>query len=187
MKTYSPEHWRALGSWVAGARVQAGYSDTKKWAATVGRSTRQVLGLERGEAVGPKTIEAVAQALGVAAWALYDTLETGEAAATWSELRLRAEAEHQAAVDRQALASPEESSYWTSPSGDEADEPVTWAHMEDRLGELETRIARLERSMLRVMDAREGGDGDGDSAPTSKRTFPTVITDAARNDEGADG
>lgn len=181
MKTYSPEHWQALGGWVAGARAQAGYSDTKQWAEAVGRSTRQLLGLERGESVGPKTIEAVASTLGVAAWVLYDVLETGRSADPWSDLKARADVERQAALDRQALASPEESSYWTSPSGDEADQPVTWAHMEDRLGELETRIARLERSLIRVLDAREGGDGVGDSAPT--RTYPTLIQDAARKDD----
>lgn len=176
MKSYPAEHWQALGDWVASARAQAGYSDTKKWAAVVSRSTRQVLGLERGESVGPKTIEAVAEALGIAAWPLFDVLDTGRPLAPWGELKAAADSERrQEEVDRRAMASPAESTYWTRPQGDEADEPVTWGHMEDRLGELEERIARLERSVLRVI-AERGGDGNDvhDAGSSAASQVPEV-------------
>lgn len=169
MKTYPPGHWKALGSWIAGARTQAGYSDTKEWSAAASRSTRQLLGLERGESVGPKTIEAVATALEVDSGVLFGILEAGEASTTWSE----AKAVRLAEQDREALANPEESTYWTRPQGDEADEHVTWGHMEDRLSEIERRILRLERSVLRVINAREtGGDGHADD-PKPGSTAPT--------------
>lgn len=79
MRTYPEENWKRLGEWVHDARVQAGLSDTTKWAARVGRSTRVLLGLERGEPVGAKTIEAVAEALGVANWAVFQVLTHGDA------------------------------------------------------------------------------------------------------------
>lgn len=99
MKNYPVEHWKALGEWVSVARHQAGYSDTKRWAAEVGRSTRMLQGLERGEAVGAKTIEAIAEALGVANWSLFAILDRGaEVEVEWSptnvnEARARYEAE----------------------------------------------------------------------------------------------
>ncbi|MCF6376938.1 hypothetical protein L2K70_04920 [Nocardioides KLBMP 9356] len=77
MKKYPHEHWVALGDWIAHARKQAGYTDTKRWAAAVGRSDRVVLGLERGEPQGAKTIEAVSEALGVSNWALFEILDKG--------------------------------------------------------------------------------------------------------------
>jgi hypothetical protein len=49
------EDWKALGRAVYSARVKAGYRDTARWAATLGRSTRVVLGLERGEPTGRRT------------------------------------------------------------------------------------------------------------------------------------
>lgn len=66
MKKYAPERWAALGQWVHDARMQVdGLRDMEAWAAAVGRSTRQLAGLERGESVGVGTLERVADALGV--------------------------------------------------------------------------------------------------------------------------
>lgn len=79
MKKYPAAHWEALGSWVNVARHQADYADTKKWADAVGRSTRMLLGLERGEPVGAKTLEAIAEALGVTNWSLFEILDKGQA------------------------------------------------------------------------------------------------------------
>lgn len=78
MKRYPAEHWKALGDWVSRGRHQAGYSDTKKWAEAVGRSTRMLLGLERGEPVGAKTIEAISEVLGVSNWSIFEILERGQ-------------------------------------------------------------------------------------------------------------
>lgn len=57
-------NWEALGRAVLSARDRAGYSDTRRWAELVGRSSRMLLGLERGEHVGPKTLAKVEAALG---------------------------------------------------------------------------------------------------------------------------
>jgi hypothetical protein len=57
------EDWKALGRAVYSARVKAGYRDTARWAATLGRSTRVVLGLERGEPTGRRTLLMVEEAL----------------------------------------------------------------------------------------------------------------------------
>ncbi len=65
MRKYPEENWKRLGEWVGDQRRQAGYTATTTWAAKVGRSSRVVLGLERGEPAGDKTIRAVATALGL--------------------------------------------------------------------------------------------------------------------------
>lgn len=80
MKDYPAENWKALGDWVSLARHQTNYSDTQAWAKAVGRSTRILLGLERGESVGAKTIEAIAEVLGVANWSVFGILESGSSA-----------------------------------------------------------------------------------------------------------
>jgi len=75
MREYPKDHWQALGRWVQEARMQVSdWRDMEGWARTVGRSSRQLRGLERGEQVGIGTIEAVAHALGVADWRLLDIL-----------------------------------------------------------------------------------------------------------------
>lgn len=63
MRKHSAEDWRRLGRRVYQARIRAGYSDTQQWATAVGRSTRMLLGLERGEAVGNGTLDLVAATL----------------------------------------------------------------------------------------------------------------------------
>ena len=55
---------KRLGLLVRQARRSAGYANTQTWAAKVGRSDRQLLGLERVEKVGTDTYAAVAEALG---------------------------------------------------------------------------------------------------------------------------
>lgn len=65
MRKYPKENWKALGAWIHDARMQGGpeFRDMSAWAKKVGRSERQLYGLERGESVGEKTLEAVAEAL----------------------------------------------------------------------------------------------------------------------------
>jgi transcriptional regulator with XRE-family HTH domain len=60
----SAEDWSRLGREVRRARKAAGFTDTIKWAQAVGRSSRVVLGLERGEPTGDETLELVSLALG---------------------------------------------------------------------------------------------------------------------------
>jgi hypothetical protein len=57
------QDWQALGRAVYSARARAGYRDTAKWAARIGRSTRVLLGLERGEPTGGRTLLLVEEAL----------------------------------------------------------------------------------------------------------------------------
>lgn len=79
MREYPDESWKALGDWVHDARMQVSeWRDMKAWSAVVGRSDRQLRGLERGEHVGIGTIEAVAKALGIPDWSLLDILSTGD-------------------------------------------------------------------------------------------------------------
>lgn len=64
------EDWARLGRVVRRERKLQGFRDTARWAAVVGRSSRSLLGLERGEAVGDETLELVSEALNKGAqWA----------------------------------------------------------------------------------------------------------------------
>lgn len=65
---------KRLGNEVRQARKRAGLSKTAEWADRVGRSDRVLLGLERGESVGPDTYAAVADALGWTLDRLYSIL-----------------------------------------------------------------------------------------------------------------
>lgn len=62
---------------------------------------------------------------------------------------------------------------------DSMDGYVEW--LGERLTEVEERLDLLTQQMGEIV--REGGDGDGDSAPTSRRTFPAPVTEAARKDQ----
>lgn len=64
MDRYSQESWETLGRAVRSVRMGKGFANTKKWADAVDRSTRVVLGLERGEPQGAGTLERVASVLG---------------------------------------------------------------------------------------------------------------------------
>lgn len=64
MPKYGHSAWYFLGTQIKTARKQQGMRDTKLWADKVGRSTRVLLGLERGEPVGDDTLELVELALG---------------------------------------------------------------------------------------------------------------------------
>lgn len=64
MKRYDAERWAELGSAVRRARRRKGYRTGKEFAGKVGRSSRQVLELERGGQVGDETLEMVEMALG---------------------------------------------------------------------------------------------------------------------------
>jgi hypothetical protein len=56
VRKYAAPGWARAGQTVRRARERHGYSDTKEWADAVGRSSRQLLGFERGEPVGDQTI-----------------------------------------------------------------------------------------------------------------------------------
>ena len=74
MADYPAEHWAALGRLVYTTRSEL-YPDTKRWASVVGRSSRMLLGLERGEPVGRGTLTKVAKALGWPQQFIWDYLE----------------------------------------------------------------------------------------------------------------
>lgn len=57
------DDWARLGRIVRKERKAQGFRDTKKWADAVGRSSRVLLGLERGEPTGYETLELVSEAL----------------------------------------------------------------------------------------------------------------------------
>lgn len=57
------EDWKRLGELVREARMQAGHRSTERWAHLVGRSTRVVQGLERGERQGNGTLQRIEAAL----------------------------------------------------------------------------------------------------------------------------
>lgn len=61
---YPAENWQALGRYVKRKRPLV-EPDMTLWAAKVGRSSRVLLGLERGEQQGMNTVVLVAGALGV--------------------------------------------------------------------------------------------------------------------------
>lgn len=64
---YSRADWQRLGVAVQAARLRhkdKGWDDMPGWADAVGRSTRILLGLERGERVGAKTLREVEALLG---------------------------------------------------------------------------------------------------------------------------
>jgi len=73
---YPEENWKTLGAWIKRRRLSAGFADLAEWSAAIKRSTRQARGLERGEPVGPKTLQAVAdQLLDGDPGPLYDLLD----------------------------------------------------------------------------------------------------------------
>lgn len=150
MRKYPREHWQALGDLVGTARHQAGYSDTKRWAEAVGRSSRMLLGLERGEPVGPKTIEAIAETLGIANWSLFEVLDRGRV----DDWGASTEAEVAEARKR-----------YQDETGLEADEdgggdPLRFVSDEDLLGEVARRLAArpLSRTERRMLEARASWD-----------------------------
>lgn len=168
MKTYPAAHWVELGEWIASARLQAGHSDTAKWAALVGRSTRITLGLERGEPAGAKTVEAVADALRVPNWLLFSILDTGESDVSWTEARIK-----------QAQESYE---FETGLEADGAGEPSLLGLLSDDelIAELARRLATrpLSRAELKMQQALapKGGDGNADTdTGGSASTNPGVI------------
>ncbi|WP_328988421.1 hypothetical protein OG394_19595 [Kribbella sp. NBC_01245] len=87
MHDYDSHGWQRLGRLVRAARVKAGYGESREWSARVGRSTRMLLGLERGEPVGDATLARVAESLGWPIERIYDTLgETSASTKTQQEL-----------------------------------------------------------------------------------------------------
>ena len=153
MKKYPREHWQALGDLVGTARHQAGYSDTKRWAEAVGRSSRVLLGLERGEPVGPKTIEAIAETLGIANWSLFEALDRGRAN-DWG-----------ASTDAEVA---EARKRYQDETGLEADDdggsPLSFVSDEELLKELARRLADrpLSRTERRMLEARAIWEGASD-------------------------
>lgn len=139
MKKYSTDNWRKLGRRVKQARLRAGYKDTQQWADIVGRSSRMLLGLERGEPVGDGTLDLVAAALGWTPEEPYEVLEGIQAAS---------------AGEQPAL--PEES----VGAGDEAEfefltrvrEDLTNEEMDTLMEELNPYLERLVRDIKRRRD-----------------------------------
>lgn len=73
---YSSDDWKRLGRAIKRERVlHPAYRDMKKWADVIGRSTRALQGLERGETAGDETLFRIEQTLGWpvdAAWRILD-------------------------------------------------------------------------------------------------------------------
>lgn len=63
VKKYARDDWQRLGHLVQAARLAEGW-DTQEWSEIVGRSDRVLLGLERGEPVGQRTLRLIEDALG---------------------------------------------------------------------------------------------------------------------------
>ena len=63
MNRYTHSDWVRLGDAISRARRAEGFTDTQQWCEIVGRSDRQLLGLERGERVGRGTLRLVEDAL----------------------------------------------------------------------------------------------------------------------------
>lgn len=94
MQDYDSHGWQRLGRLVRAARVKAGYGESREWSARVGRSTRMLLGLERGEPVGDATLARVAESLGWPIERIYDTLgETSASAKTQQEASTKTQQE----------------------------------------------------------------------------------------------
>ena len=75
MAYYDIESRKTLGRVIGRSRRAAGYADTDKWASEVGRSTRTVLGIERGDSAGPKTYARIEELLGWYTGACYEFLD----------------------------------------------------------------------------------------------------------------
>jgi hypothetical protein len=55
--------WKRLGTAVQSARLRAGWDDMADWVDAVGRSSRVLLGLERGETTGAGTLRRIEELL----------------------------------------------------------------------------------------------------------------------------
>lgn len=78
METYDREAWQRLGKLVRRQRKRVGFENSNDWAAAVGRSSRVLLGLERGEKTGEDTLGRVEQLLGWAEDSCQRVLDGGE-------------------------------------------------------------------------------------------------------------
>lgn len=65
MANNKPKHsdWKRLGTAVQSARIRAGWEDMTDWVDAVGRSSRVLLGLERGETTGAVTLRRIEELL----------------------------------------------------------------------------------------------------------------------------
>jgi hypothetical protein len=55
--------WKRLGTAIQSARVRAGWEDMSDWVDAVGRTSRVLLGLERGESTGAVTLRRIEELL----------------------------------------------------------------------------------------------------------------------------
>ena len=55
--------WKRLGTAVQAARIRAGWEDMSDWVDAVGRTSRVLLGLERGETTGAVTLRRIEELL----------------------------------------------------------------------------------------------------------------------------
>ena len=74
MRKYPEEHWKALGKLIHDERLKKGLSRMDVFARAVGRSTRTLQGLERGEPVSESTLECVADVLEIPVHIFYVAL-----------------------------------------------------------------------------------------------------------------
>lgn len=74
MRKYPEEHWKALGKLIHDERLKKGLSRMDVFARAVGRSTRTLQGLERGEPVSESTLELVADVLEIPVHIFYVAL-----------------------------------------------------------------------------------------------------------------
>lgn len=82
MPTYPTAAWERLGREIKTARRRGGMSDSALWAQKIGRSTRTLLGLERGEPTGDDTLLRIEEALGWPTGRCIDLLESAADAST---------------------------------------------------------------------------------------------------------
>lgn len=77
MSEYEIEAWRRLGKLIRRQRTRLRI-DTDEWASLVGRTSRVLLGLERGEKTGEETLRRVEELLGWAEGSIESILAGGE-------------------------------------------------------------------------------------------------------------
>lgn len=169
MRKYPDIKWQRLGRWVHDTRLQAGLSDMDEWARVVGRSTRQLRGLERGEPVGPKTIELVAEALGVEAWYLFGVL---------------AEDEVPSGVNLSSVQVARMRRRYEDETGLGVQPPAVGIRQYDDRDLLDELARRLGRARIQA-SGEEGGSG-GDTAPKTQAEGSSANDDGTTDEASAE-
>lgn len=144
MRAYPHEAWVELGRTIRRARKSSGFRDTTAWADKVGRSSRVLLGLERGEPAGEETLERIDEALGKPMGWCIRLLAAGgsEDAAHILELAARNPARTVAPESEDAAFVPDNGG--TPAMAGLSDEQLL-AHIRELQSELDRRVGELER------------------------------------------